>query len=67
MKRINKYIYLWVVQGYYNTLYGWEDLTASEQYKEAQANLRDYKKNDTAYGFRIIQRRELNPEYQKGE
>ena len=60
MKRINKYLYLFVVQGAYG--YGWEDLTASESYKAAIADLRDYRKNDSyAIGLRIIKRRELNP------
>ena len=62
MKRINKYLYLFVVQGDYG--YGWEDLTASESYKSAIADLRAYRKNDSyATGHRIIKRRELNPEY----
>lgn len=63
MKRINKYCYLFVVQGNYG--YGWEDLTASESYKSAIADLRAYRKNDNyAVGLRIIKRRELNPKYQ---
>ena len=63
MKRINKYLYLFVAQGDYG--YGYEDLTASESYKAAIADLRAYRKNDShAVGHRIIKRRELNPEYQ---
>ena len=63
MKRINKYLYLFVVQGNYG--YGWEDLTASESYKAAIADLRAYRKNDNyAVGHRLVKRRELNPEYQ---
>jgi hypothetical protein len=65
MKRINKYLYLFVVQGDYGYGHGWEDLTASESYKDAIADLRAYRKNDShAVGHRIIKRRELNPKYQ---
>lgn len=54
--RKNKYIYLYVLQGYYN---GWEDLTASESYKEIKTDLRAYRENEHG-NYRIIQRRELN-------
>ena len=37
---------LHVVQGNYG--HGWEDLTASADYAEARANLRDYRENDAA-------------------
>lgn len=46
---------LYVVQGNYGQ--GWEDLTASTDYKEARANLRDYRQNDPA-PTRLIKRRE---------
>ena len=52
----NKYTYLWVVQGFYQ---GWEDLTASEIWREAKQNLREYRENESGM-FRLIQRRELN-------
>ena len=39
----NKYRYLYVLQGHYG--YGWEDLTASEDYKEIKQNLKDYREN----------------------
>lgn len=54
----NKYIYLYVLQGYY-TGYGWEDLTASEDYKEIRTDLKAYRENEHGQ-YRIIQRRELN-------
>ena len=57
MKRQNKYRYLWIVQGHYG--HGWEDLTASEDYKEARANLREYHENEPG-PHRLIHRRELN-------
>ena len=67
MGHINKYLYLFVVQGDYGYGHGWEDLTASESYKAAIADLRAYRKNDNyAVGLRIIKRRELNPEYHQG-
>jgi hypothetical protein len=49
-----KYDYLNVVQGNYGQ--GWEDLTASEDRKEAVANLRDHRENDPA-PTRLIRRR----------
>lgn len=58
MKKINKYIYVWVIQGNYG--YGWEDLTQSESYKEARANLKDYRNNEPT-AHRLIRRREINP------
>ena len=62
--KVNKYLYLFVVQGNYGYGNGWEDLTASESYKQAIADLRAYRKNDSyALGHRLIKRRELNPEY----
>ena len=57
MKKQNKYKYLYVVQGNYG--YGWDDLTSSEDYKEAKQDLKDYNLNEN-YSHRIIQRRELN-------
>ena len=46
---------LYVVQGNYG--HGWEDLTASTDYKEARELLRDYRQNDPA-PTRLINRRE---------
>lgn len=53
---MSKYTYLWVVQGFYC---GWEDLTASENYREAELDLRAYRANEVG-AFRLIQRREIN-------
>ena len=44
-----------VVQGNYG--HGWEDLTASADYKEARDNLRDYRQNEPG-PHRLIKRRE---------
>lgn len=45
---------LYVIQGNYG--HGWEDLTASSNYKEAQSDLRSYRANDPAPS-RLIRRR----------
>jgi len=55
MKR-NKYLYLYVIQGYYGT---WEDETQTESLKEARQYLKEYRRNMPQYPHRMIQRREL--------
>lgn len=45
---------LYVVQGNYG--HGWEDLTASADYKEARADIKAYRENDPA-PTRLIKRR----------
>jgi hypothetical protein len=57
---VNKYSYVYVVQGWYGC--GWEDLCESESYKESRAWLHDYARNETLYHHRLIQRRILNSE-----
>jgi len=59
-KRKNKYTYLHVVQGYYSSQYGWEDLTQSEDRKESRQTLKEYNENERDYGHRLIRRREKN-------
>lgn len=64
---LNKYTYLHVLQGHYvqdvqTGRRGWEDLCASESFREVRANLRDYRENEGG-NYRLIQRREPN----KGE
>jgi hypothetical protein len=59
MKKPNKYVYLFVLQGDYG--HGWEDLTAEETRKEIRARMKDYRENEGGT-YRIIQRRELNEE-----
>ena len=56
-----KYIYLNVVQGHYGT-YGWEDVAASEDRREARKDFRAYNENEPQYPHRIIRRRELREE-----
>lgn len=53
---MNKHVYLYVLQGKYN---GWEDLTASENYKEVRDDLRAYRENEGGQ-YRIINRRHPN-------
>lgn len=59
-KKQNKYTYLYVVQGNYGYGYGWEDLTASENWKEARADLKSYRENERGVPHRIIHRRVPN-------
>ena len=56
---MNKYTYLWVVQGKYVGLW-WEDLCASEVLKEARDDIKAYRENMPETQYRLIQRRELN-------
>lgn len=56
--KTNKYIYLNVLQGNYG--FGYEDLTASENYAEVKKDLKAYRENDPR-SYRIIKRREVNP------
>ena len=62
MKRPNKFIYLNVVQSYTGAQYGWEDVAASEDRKEARDDLKAYRENEPRMSHRLIRRRELNSE-----
>jgi len=62
MRKTNKYIYLYIIQGNYGD--GWEDLTAEEEYREARARLREYYEDEPRTLLQIIKRRELNPKYE---
>jgi len=57
-KHINKYLYLWVIQGDYGE--GWEDLCQSVSYRESRIDLKAYRENEIEYSHRMIYRRELN-------
>ena len=57
----NKYLYLFVLQGDYGFGHGYEDLTASESYKEVRQDLKDYRINEGG-SYRNIKRREKNQE-----
>lgn len=52
---IRKTIDMWIVQGNYGE--GWEDVTSSENYKEARQDLKDYRENDKIYSYRLILKR----------
>ncbi len=56
---MNKYLYLYVLQGFYRGSYGWEDLTAEESRKEILQRRKEYQENEGGT-YRIIKRRELN-------
>ena len=71
MARKNKYIYYWVIQGYYSGSYGWEDESFYDKsecsYSEVKKDLKEYRIACPQAGHRIIERRELNPEYMEVE
>ena len=56
--KTRKYNYLFVLQGNYGYGHGYEDLTASESYREMRQDLKSYRENEGG-NYRIIQRREL--------
>ena len=56
-KKNNKYVYLWVVQGYYGSD-TWEDLCQDESYSLVRLWLKDYNKNESGIPHRMISRRE---------
>jgi hypothetical protein len=41
------------VKGYYGSQYGWEVVTAAENYKEARQLLKDYNENESQYAHKI--------------
>ena len=57
--KTNKYTYLYVVQGQYDA-YGFEDVTQSESFIEALADLKSHRENEPGVQFRLINRRERN-------
>jgi hypothetical protein len=65
--RMNKFDYMYVLQGNYGYGHGWEDLTATcdksfKSWKEIKADIRCYRENEGGT-YRIIERRELNPNF----
>jgi hypothetical protein len=58
-KENNKYLYLFILQSDYGYGHGWEDLTASESWKDIREDLKSYRENEGG-NYRIIHRRELN-------
>ena len=59
-QRVNKYLYLYIIQGHYGA-YGWEDVATEETWKEARDRLKEYRENEKGIPHRTIRRRELNP------
>ena len=55
----NKYLYLYVLQGNYGHGHGFEDLSASESWREVRDDLKAYNENEGGW-YRIIERREPN-------
>lgn len=62
MKKVNKWLYLYIIQGHYGD-YGWEDVNTEETLKDARRSLREYNENEPQYPHRRIRRRELNLEW----
>ena len=59
MPRVNKYLYLYVVQTLTHTYkWGWEDVTQSESHQEARSFLKDYRDNHPFNSHRLISRRQ---------
>lgn len=58
MSKPTKYLYLYVLQGRYEGPHGWEDLGASESWREIRRERREYRENEGG-DYRIVQRREL--------
>lgn len=48
----------YVIQGYYGSQYGWEDVCTETERSEANDRLREYRENDPKNSYRIIQRDE---------
>jgi len=60
MKKINKWTFDYVIQGYYGQ--GWEDATTEETFKAAKVQLKCYNDNEPS-PHRLIKRRRLTEEY----
>ena len=55
-------LYLYVVQSYTGSQYGWEDVTAEETRKEGKERLTEYQENEPEYRHRMIRRPLPRPE-----
>lgn len=63
---MNKYIYLFVLQGDFGFGHGWEDLCQSENKAEMLTDFREYNyKKKENENYRVIRRREPNPAYRE--
>lgn len=66
--KANKFVYLYVLQGNYGA-HGWEDLSAEDKaevgaWKRVKQTAKEYRDNEGGR-YRIIERRELNPNAQE--
>ena len=57
MKYIRKTVDEWEIQGYYNTVYGWERVTTEISRKEAREQLKCYNENEKNVPHRIVKKR----------
>ena len=46
----------YVIQGFYGTRYGWEDVTDASDYEEAESYLFEYNVNEPLVSHRLVQR-----------
>jgi hypothetical protein len=60
--RTNKYLYVWIVQANYGYGDGWEDVGGGT-FKEALSDIKAYRINAPEHRYRMIRRREPNPEW----
>lgn len=47
----------WTVQGFYGSLYGWEDLSCSDSFTEARDDIKSYRDNEPQYRYRLVKTR----------
>ena len=48
----------WSIQQYTGTEYGWEEVSAAENFKDARQTVREYRENQPEYAVRIRLKRE---------
>lgn len=52
----------WNIQGRYGSRYGWEDVSAYDNWREAREDLKAYRENEPEYPHRLTKRRiKINP------
>lgn len=64
-RKPNKFLYEIIVQGFYAG--HWSDESGAKTPKEARRIVKEYRDNCSCVRFRIIRRRELNPEVEHGK
>lgn len=48
---------IWTIQGKYDRITGWEDLTSEDTYKQARQRLKEYNENESGYPHKIVRQR----------